>query len=55
MLAKLNIQQPLLQASVSHDPSEILETVFVEIIFFQDSKNSKEEHLFKIYVFFCFF
>ncbi len=49
MMAKLNFQQPLLQSSVSHDPSEII-LIFLLIInvdifeetvidFFQDSSS----------------
>ncbi len=31
-MAKLNFQQPFLQSSVSHDPSEIINMLFIIIV-----------------------
>ncbi len=60
MMAKLNFQQPLLQSSVSHDPSEII-LIFLLIInvdifeetvmdFFRILLQKFIEHLFKIQI-----
>ncbi len=53
MIAKLHLQQPLLQSSVSHDPSFISYLVFVETdIFFQDYFMAKKFKKWKI-EYFC--
>ncbi len=58
-MAKLNFQQPLLQSSVSHDPSEIKKHCWkwlcCFLFFFQESKlteNSKEQHLIETEIFY---
>ncbi len=48
-MAKLNFQQPLLQASVSHDPSEIILTCWFDaqetFLIIMLKTNSEEQHL----------
>ncbi len=49
VMAKLNFQQPSLQSSVSHDPSEIILIIWFvpqeKIFVFYEYKSSKEQHL----------